>query len=434
LLRLKKFVINKNLGSKIKIRQLFFIVVFSALLTAGCVDNADESMPDAAQDNADQTRAHPPQQVSVLIIKEQEISLNNELPGRVEAFMTAEIRPQVSGIIQSRFFEEGSFVKEGQQLYQIDPARYEVDYQSANASLQNIEAELELSLALQSRYQSLIKTNAVSEQQVDIAKANVEKAEAAVALSRAEVKIAKINLDYTKVHAPISGYISPSTVTEGALVAAQQQATLATIRQLDPIYVDLSQLAASAKALRQSLMTSSVAKGEDAKFGVTLLLGNNDLVYAQKGSLYATDIAVDENTGTIRLRSVFPNPNGALLPGMFVRGIIEKIGIQKTIIVPQKAVSIETDGSKSVWLVDDNNIAIKRAVVTSGTYKNNWVIKSGLSTGDTIVVVGTMMLQPGAKVAPKNIKSKDPTNVSSGGTKPDDLATGDANNNKTSSN
>jgi membrane fusion protein (multidrug efflux system) len=236
------------------------------------------------------------------------------------------------------------------------------------------------------------------------------------------------------VHAPISGYISPSTVTEGALVAAQQQATLATIRQLDPIYVDLSQLAASAKALRQSLMTSSVAKGEDAKFGVTLLLGNNDLVYAQKGSLYATDIAVDENTGTIRLRSVFPNPNGALLPGMFVRGIIEKIGIQKTIIVPQKAVSIETDGSKSVWLVDDNNIAIKRAVVTSGTYKNNWVIKSGLSTGDTIVVVGTMMLQPGAKVAPKNIKSKDPTNVSSGGTKPDDLATGDANNNKTSSN
>ncbi|MGK0268718.1 MAG: RND family efflux transporter MFP subunit [Paraglaciecola sp.] len=432
LLRLKKFVIDRNLRRKMK--SFIFIAAFSLLLTAGCGDNADKSTSNASQDNGLQTKVRPPHPVGVVIIKEQAIALNHELPGRVEAFMTAEIRPQVSGIIQSRFFEEGSLVKEGQQLYQIDPARYEVDHQSAKASLQNIEAELELALALQSRYQSLIKTNAVSEQAFDSAKASVAKAKAAVALSRAEVKTAKINLDYTKVHAPISGYISPSTVTEGALVTAQQQTTLATIRQLDPVYVDLSQLAANAKTLQQSLMTHRVTKGQEAKFEVTLLLGNNDLVYPQKGSLYATDLAVDENTGTIRLRSIFPNPNGALLPGMFVRGTIEEIGIQETIIVPQKAVSIEADGSKAVWIVDANNIANKRAVITSGTYKNNWVIKSGLKTGDTIIVVGAMMLQPGAKVAPNNIKSKDSTNMSSGATKSDDRATGDTNNNKTSSN
>jgi RND family efflux transporter MFP subunit len=177
-----------------------------------------------------------------------------------------------------------------------------------------------------------------------------------------------------------------------------------------------------------------MTKGEDAKFEVTLLFGNNDYVYPHKGSLYATDLAVDENTGTIRLRSVFPNPNAALLPGMFVRATIDKMGIQETIIVPQKAVSIETDGSKAVWVVDANNIASKRAVVTNSTYKNNWVIKSGLKTGDTIIVVGTMMLQPGSKVAPKNIKSKDSNNMSSGATKSDDRITADAENDETGSN
>ncbi|MFQ3220727.1 MAG: RND family efflux transporter MFP subunit [Paraglaciecola sp.] len=415
-------------------KYFFFIAAFGVLLTAGCGDNADKSTSDASQDNGVQTQERPPHQVGVVTIKEQAIALNHELPGRVKAFKTAEIRPQVSGIIQSRFSEEGSFVEEGQQLYQIDPAKYEADYQSANANLKNTKAELELALAFQSRYQSLIKTNTVSEQKFDSAKASVAKAEAAVALSRAEVKKAKINLDYTKVYAPISGYISPSTVTKGALVTAQQQAALATIRQLDPVYVDLSQLAADAKTLQQSLMTSRVTKGEDAKFEVTLSLGNNDLVYPQKGSLYATDLAVDENTGTIRLRSVFPNPNGALLPGMFVRGTIEEMEIQETIIVPQKAVSIEADGSKAVWVVDAENMASKRAVVTNSTYKNNWVIKNGLKTGDTVIVVGAMMLQPGSKVAPKNIKSKDSNNTSSGVTKSDDSATAAAENNKKSSN
>jgi RND family efflux transporter MFP subunit len=406
-----------------------FMACLSVFLLTGCTDNPDQSLSNSSQEDAEQTRQRPLKKVNVMTIEPQIMSMTNELPGRVEAFKTAEIRPQVSGIIQSRFFEEGRLVEEGQQLYQIDPARYEADYQSTNASLQNIKAELELALALQSRYRSLIKTNTVSEQKFDSAKASVAQAEAAVSLAWAEVKTAKINLDYTKVYAPISGYISPSTVTDGALVTAQQQTALATIRQLDPVYVDLSQSAADAKTLQQSLMTSRMNKVEDAKFEVTLLFGNNDFVYPHKGSLYATDLAVDENTGTIRLRSVFPNPNAALLPGMFVRATIDEIGIQETIIVPQKAVSIEADGSKAVWIVDSNNIASKRAVVTNNTYKNNWVIKSGLKTGDTVIVVGAMMLQPGAKVIPKNIKSKDSNSTSSDERTPDA-----AENNKTSSN
>jgi RND family efflux transporter MFP subunit len=411
-----------------------FMACLSVFLLTGCTDSQDQSLSNSSQEDAEQTRQRSLKQVNVMTIEPQIISMSNELPGRVEAFKTAEIRPQVNGIIQSRFFEEGSLVEEGQQLYQIDPARYEADYQSTNASLQNIKAERELALALQSRYQSLIKTNAVSEQEFDSAKASVAQAEAAFSLARAEVKTAKINLDYTKVYAPISGYISPSTVTDGALVTAQQQAALATIRQLDPVYVDLSQSAADAKTLQQSLMTSRMTKGEDAKFEVTLLFGNNDFVYPHKGSLYATDLAVNENTGTVRLRSVFPNPNAALLPGMFVRATIDKMGTQETIIVPQKAVSIQADGSKAVWIVDVNNIASKRAVITNSTYKNNWVIKSGLKTGDTVIVVGAMMLQPGSEVDPKNINSKDSNNMSFEATKSDDHATADAENNKTSSN
>lgn len=434
MLRHKHFIPDTTSLGNAKFTYLFLISVLGLLLTTGCVDNTDKNTSDASQEKSDQKLERPPQQVSVMTVEAQDISINNELPGRVEAFRTAEIRPQVSGIIQSRFFDEGSLVKEGQQLYQIDAARYEADYQSANASLQNIKAELELAVALQSRYRSLIQSNTVSEQEFDSAKAAVAQAEAAVAISQAEVEAAKINLGYTKVYAPISGYIGPSTVTEGALVTAQQQATLATIRQLDPIYVDLSQSAADAQLLQESLMTSRMTKGDDAKFEVTVLLGNNGLTYPHKGTLYATDLAVDENTGTIRLRSVFPNPNAALLPGMYVRATIEKMGIQETIIVPQKAVSIEADGSKSVWIVDANNIANKRSVVTNATYENNWVIESGLKLGDVVIVEGAMMLQPGSKVVSKNIKSKNSDSKSSGTAEADEGASNDAENNKTSSN
>jgi membrane fusion protein (multidrug efflux system) len=383
-----------------------FITCLSVILLTGCTDNPDQSISNSSQEDAEQTRERPSKQVSVITIEPQIISMTTELPGRVKAFKSAEIRPQVSGIIQARLFKGDSLVEKEQQLYQIDAAIYKADYQSAKANLQNTIAELDLADVLQSRYQSLIETNAVSKQEFDKAKASFAHAKAAVALAQAKLETAKINLDYTNVYAPISGYIGPSTVTQGALVTAQQEAALATIWQLDPVYVDISQSAAQAQPLLEALMTSRMTQGDDVQFEVTVLFGNNGNTYPQKGVLYATDLAVDKNTGTVRLRAVFPNPDSILLPGMFVRATIEKAQTQKIIIVPQKAVKIEADGSKTVWLVDDKNTAVKREVRTSASYENNWVISSGLKSGDQIIVEGTMMLQPGVKVDPINIKQQ----------------------------
>lgn len=383
-----------------------FVTCLSIFLLAGCTDNPDQFTSNSSQQDAEQTPQRSLKQVTVMTIDPKIIAMANELPGRVKAFKTAEIRPQVSGIIQTRFFKEGSLVEKEQQLYQIDAAIYEANYQSAKANLQNTVAELDITDALQSRYQSLIKTNAVSEQKFAQVKASLAQAKAAVALAQAEVKTAKINLDYTKVYAPISGYIGPSAFTEGALVTAQQQAALTTIWQLDPVYVDISQSVSEAQPLQENLMTSRMTQGNNAQFEVTLLLGENGNTYPQKGVLYATDLAVDENTATVRLRSVFPNPNSILLPGMFVRTTIAAAQTQKIIIVPQKAVGIEADGSKVVWIIDGNNFVSKRQVITSTTYENNWVISSGLKAGDNIVVEGTMMLQSGLEINSENINQE----------------------------
>jgi RND family efflux transporter MFP subunit len=431
-----KAPVTCHVNSK-KTRNLVFVACLSLFLLASCSDNTDQSISSSSQEDGKKMQERPVKKVNVITIAPQVISMTNELPGRVEAFMTAEIRPQVSGIVQTRFFKEGSLVEKEEQLYQIDAARYEADYQSAKAKLKSTKAELYIADVLQSRYQSLIEANAVSEQELDKATASLAHATAAVALAQAEVKTAKIDLDYTKVYAPISGYIGPSAISEGALVTAQQGAALAIIWQLDPVYVDISQSAAAAQPLQEALMTSRMTQGDDAQFEVTVLLGNNGNTYPQKGVLYATDLAVDESTGTVRLRSVFPNPNSILLPGMFVRATIEKAEIQRAIIVPQKAVKMEIDGSKTVWLVDGKNTAIKREVRTSATYENNWVISSGLKSGDKIIVEGTMMLQSGAKVDPINIQqeqSKGAEEEPSGRIRTDESVSEDAASHKTSLN
>jgi RND family efflux transporter MFP subunit len=386
-------------------RYSIVIMCLSLLFVISCTDNTQQTKSASSDQQSQSEQERPPKEVNVVTIKAQQISMTSELPGRVTAFKKAEIRPQVGGIIQSRTYEQGSRVKRGKQLYQIDPALYEADYQSAKAGLQNAEAELKISKALQTRYESLIETNAISEQEYENAKADVAQAQAKVALAQASLQIAKINLNYTKVYAPISGYIGPSTVTIGALVTAQQTAALATIRQLDPIYVDLSQSASDALYLHERLMTIRATK-PDAQFEVSIILNDTGTSYPHKGIMYAADVAVDENTGTIRLRSVFPNPNAALLPGMFVRATIDDAGSQKAIVVPQKAVSFQNDGSKSVWIVNQDNSVQKREVLTSTTYENNWVIQSGLSNGDVVVVEGTMTLKPGAKVTPVSLKEK----------------------------
>jgi membrane fusion protein (multidrug efflux system) len=323
----------------------------------------------------------------------------------VVSYQVAEIRPQVSGIIQSRLFKEGSYVEEGQQLYQIDPARYEADYQIATASLQNAKARRKNTQNLVTRYDRLLDSNAVSRQDYDDAIAGLDQARAAVNLAEAEVKSAKINLDYTRVYAPISGYISPSSVTRGALVTAQQELPLATVRQLDPVYVDLSKSAAEVRDMQERLAASRLNKESKPKYEVSLFLGNTGQTYPFKGTLDATDLAVDIQTGSIRLRSVFDNPDNILLPGMFVRASIEDIGRSKEIVIPQKSVKIDADGNKIVWTISADNKAVKTAVRTGVAYESNWIILDGLEAGDRLIVEGTMMLREGAPLKPENINT-----------------------------
>ncbi len=382
--------------------RVFFILAWIILLLA-C---ADQNPGDQKGGNPGSEAAGAPPEVGYITVQPRQITLTNELPGRIKAYRTAEIRPQVGGIIESRLFREGSFVGKGRQLYQIDPARYEAELQSAKAGLQDGRAKLKNAAAIAGRYERLIGAKAISEQAYDSAAADLEQARAAVALAEAAVRTAKINLDYTKVYAPISGYIGPSAVTEGALVTAGQQTALATIRQLDPVYVDLSQSATENRQLQQRIMADRMKGKPETEYRVFLMTGSSEEPYPHTGALDAADLFVDPQTGTIRLRSVIPNPDTTLLPGMFVRASLELAEAMEAIIVPQKSVIIEPDGTRSVWVIGKNGQAEKRGVKTGSAYRNNWVIREGLAPGDRVIVEGTMMLRPGAEVEPMALEAE----------------------------
>lgn len=375
-------------------------------LLGGAGDGAGASAPGQARGASDGEGAsgapgsapgggQRPIDVAFVEVAPVPIDRTDQLPGRVVSFQVAEIRPQVSGIIESRLFEEGSYVEEGQQLYQIDPARYEADYARAEASLEDAQARRRNARMLLARYEGLVEHNAVSQQEYDDAQASLDQAEAAVSLAEAELKTARINLEYTEVYAPISGYIGPSTVTRGALVTARQEMPLATVRQIDPVYVDLSQPAADARKLQERLMNSKLQE-DKTSYAVTLRLQSTGETYPHEGFLDATDVAVDVQTGAIRLRSVFPNPDDRLLPGMFVRASIEAVGETREIVVPQKAVTIEPGGGKSVWLAGADDTAIRQPIRTGAAYDNQWVVVSGLQRGDRLITDGTMNLREGA--------------------------------------
>ncbi len=332
-------------------------------------------------------------EVGVVEVSRANVPLEAELPGRTSAYRKAEVRPQVSGIIQKRLFTEGAEIKAGTPLYQIDPATYKAALASAQAELARAEANLAAAEARESRYKNLVAIKAISQQDYDDALATLGQTKAGVQLAKAGVTTAKINLDYTRVLAPIDGVIGKSSVTEGALVSAGQAAVLAEIQQLDPIYVDVSQSAEQLLQLRRQMREGSVAAIDSAK--ARLLLENNS-VYEHVGSLQFTEVGVNESTGTVILRAQFPNPDRLLLPGMFVRTSLEEGVRTNSILVPQRGVTRDRSGNATTMIVNKQGVVELRSINVGRALGDQWLVLSGLDVGDKVIVEGLQKVKPGA--------------------------------------
>jgi membrane fusion protein (multidrug efflux system) len=305
------------------------------------------------------------------------------------------VRPQVTGIIQKRLFEEGTEIEAGAQLYQIDAATYQAAEATARAELARAEANIAATEARAKRYEDLASKQAISRQDYDDAIASLGQARANLAAGKAAVTSATINLQYTKVMAPISGVIGKSSVTEGALVTAGQAEPLAIIQQLDPIYVDVSQSATQLLQLRRAIMDGSVARAEAAK--VRLLLDDGSL-YEHEGELQFSEVGVDESTGTVVLRAIFPNPDRFLLPGMFVRAQVQEGMRADAMLVPQRGISRDRSGNATALVVNSAGEVELRQLITGRSVGNQWVVEQGLAVGDSVIVEGLQKIRVGAKV------------------------------------
>jgi membrane fusion protein (multidrug efflux system) len=339
----------------------------------------------------------PVPEVATVTIQPQQVELTTELPGRTSPYRVAEIRPQVNGIIKKRHFREGSDVQAGQLLYQIDPAPFQVALDSARASLGKAQANLPSIQLKSERYRELLTDKAVSRQDHDDAAAAVEQARAEIEYWKAQVEAARINLGYTRVTAPISGRIGKSSVTDGALVTAYQPAALATIQQLDPIYVDVAQSSAELLRLKRNLETGRLSA--DGKNGrkVCILLEDGNLC-PQEGTLQFRDVTVDQSTGSFTLRIVVPNPQHLLLPGMFVRAAVQEGIAAQAILVPQQGVSRTPKGEPVALVVDEAGTVQQRMLTLNRALGDQWLVASGLSPGNRVIVEGLLNVRPGAKV------------------------------------
>jgi membrane fusion protein (multidrug efflux system) len=343
--------------------------------------------------------APAPPQVGFITITPQPVSWTTQLPGRTDAEMTADVRPQVSGIILKRLFTEGSDVTAGQQLYQIDPATYQASYDTALATLAYDQAALITARIKAERYKPLAAAQAISKQDYDDAVAGAGEAVANVASARASVEQAQINLNYTKVISPISGHIGASSVTPGALVTASQTTVLATVTQLDPIYVDVEEPSTLRLQLQVGFVNGNMAKDANGDVPVALELEDGSM-YNLKGALQFTEVTEDESTGTVLLRATFPNPDHFLLPGMYVHAVLSQGVRQNGIVVPQQAVSHNTHGDATVILLGGGNKAVLQIIQTGAVVDNQWVVTSGLKAGDRVIIDGLTGLHPGATVTP----------------------------------
>lgn len=349
----------------------------------------------SGQANAQGAGAQKPT-VTVIDTVATSVPLVSELPGRTTPYLVAEIRPQVGGIVQKRLFKEGGEVEAGQALYQIDPATYQASYDSARAALARAQATLKSARLTARRYGELVKIEAVSTQANDDAQASLAQAEADVASARAAVTSAKVNLDYTRISSPIAGRIGRSSVTRGALVTANQSEVLATVQQLDPIYVDLTQSSTSLLNLREQIATGKV-KAANGQVPVTLMFENGSQ-YEKTGTLAFSEVTVDESTGSVTLRAEFPNPEGVLLPGMYVRAHIEQGETTHAVLVPHKALTRNARGEAQVLIVNAEGKVEARTVTADQSRGDQWVITAGLSGGEKLITEGLQKVRAGADV------------------------------------
>jgi membrane fusion protein (multidrug efflux system) len=333
-----------------------------------------------------------------MVVQSRPLNLTQELTGRTSAWLVSEVRPQVGGIIKAREFTEGAVVAARQSLYQIDPATYQADYDSAVAAEQQAQAAVDAATLRFERAQQLITIKAISQQDFDDARAAAKQASAQLAFAKASVQQAKIALDYTRVAAPISGRIGRSTVTPGALVTANQTTPLATIQDLSKVYVDITQSAAEMVRLKRDIAAGAVGAVDHADVTLTLDDGS---AYPVTGRMQFSDVSVDPATGAVTLRAVFDNPNGLLLPGMFVRARIVKGTVQNGILVPQPAVILDPKGGASVMLAGPDNKAQKRNVQLGEMIGKEWRIVSGLNPGDKVIVEGASNVRDKGPIKPR---------------------------------
>ncbi len=341
----------------------------------------------------------PPAEVGVVTLKTEQVTLQTELAGRTAASLTSDVRPQVSGIVKARAFDEGAQVKAGQLLYQIDTAMYRATHDQAVADLASAKASLESAKGRAERFAKLGEIEGVSKQEVDDAKAAFQQATAQVAQKQAALQAARINLDYAAIRAPISGRIGKSLVTVGALVTAGQPQPLATIRSLDPMFVDLTESSEERLRLRAALGAGTLKAGSTK---VKLVLGDGS-TYAREGTLEFTEVAVDEATGMVTIRAQFPNPDDTLLPGMYVRAVLDQAIAQDAILAPQQGISHDAKGMATAMVVGANNTVEPREVVAERAIGDRWLVTKGLKNGDKLIIEGLNKIGPGMPVHPNEV-------------------------------
>jgi membrane fusion protein (multidrug efflux system) len=371
------------------------LILFAGLLLTGFVLSGCGEQ----RATAPAAKTPPPPEVGVVVVQPQTVPITTVLSGRVSPYLIAEVRPQVGGILQKRLFTEGARVKAGDLLYRIDPATYRAAYASTEATLAKAEATLEPARLKEARYAKLVKIDGVSQQDYDDAVAALKQAEAEVQVAKAARDSARINLNYTTVRAPISGRIGRSLVTTGALVTASQANPLATIQALDKVYVDVTQSSADLLRLKREL-ASGTLKGATAGQAKVHLVFEDGTAYDQPGSLKFSDVTVNSSTGSVTLRTVFPNPRELLLPGMYVQATIEEGTMEQALLVPQRGVSRNASGKALVMVVGEGERVEPRLIQVTRTIGDNWLVAGGLKPGDRVILDGLQRIRPGAVVKP----------------------------------